>query len=305
MLAKIDITTIKHLELVPKYHDECLLVGKGFDKEDLQSSIDYFNPDIIFYGCDFDYNSAHIPVNTTAMKVVCMQDYWDEWDRRCNILTNNNIHGVITRNVVGLERYREKYPNVIFDYNICGYDDTIFTNISVEKRYDVLISGQVSDRYNGRKRLANIAKTLPSNMKVYHRPHCGWWYSPDAKKNEQDVYASELNSAIIAIAGTALPTQANMQKVWEISATSALCFTDLTPNEPHYDLLRQHVYEVDLSKSDEEIRQLFITQLENYNPEQIKRHNTIVSSYATMECRTKELIEKLGKMYQQYKTTRL
>lgn len=297
MESKIDVTSLRQIERIPKFHPDCLIIGNGWDTPytNIQTAIDDYKPDVIYYAIDFDYNRANIPVNTTAKKIVCMQDYWDDSLKRINILTKSKVHGVITKNAVALNHYKNILPYVLFRVNPCGYDETIFKNQSLKKRWDILISGMIDDRYIGRKRLSDVAQSLSAN--VHRRPHCGWYYNPGDLRNEQAEYAYDLNSSVIAIAGSALNPKVHLQKIWEISATSALCVTDLNHNEADYTKIKQHVFEISTDSTDYEIRNGLLTALNTCSQEQIKRHNMMVS-YANLDSRANQLLCLIKEIYE-------
>jgi hypothetical protein len=230
-----------------------------------------------------------------------MQDYWDDKEKRLSILKLQNINKVITKNAIGLDFYENNIKDFIYLVNPSGYDDFIFKNLNIEKEYDILISGALCEqRYPMRSRLARIAKELSSDFKIYTRSHPGYFYNQYDIKNEQIDYCLDINKSKIAIASSAMTgLNVHMQKIWEISATSAICCTDLNVLEPDYNLLRQHVYEINMNKTDNEIKSDFLHILQNYDHfiKNIKSYNAIVESYANLENRTIQLLNCIKKLF--------
>jgi len=296
---KKDVTVLRQLETIKKIYSDVLYVGHGWNDGyvDLQQAINKYNPDVIFYAADFYYNDAHLPIKTNCIKIACMQDYWDDVETRLQILHSQNINKVVTKNALGLNLYIEKINNFNFIVNPSGYDDNIFKNSSIEKEYDILISGALcKHRYPNRVRLASIANKLSNSVNVYKRDHPGYFYNTEDIKNEQLNYCLDMNKSKIAIASTALDgLNLHMQKIWEISATSALCLTDLNKYEPDYKLLNQHVYEIDMNKSDEHIQDELVYILKNYETikSNIIQYNKIVESYANLNNRALHLLNSI------------
>lgn len=298
MEQKKDVTVLRQLETLKKIYSAVLCVGHGWTDGyvDLQQAINEYNPDVIYYAADFDYNDAHLPIKTNSIKIACMQDYWDDVEKRLWILQSQNINKVITKNAIGLDLYINQIKNFNFIVNPSGYDDIIFKNLNIEKEYDILISGCLSNRYPNRVRLASIANKLSTTANVYKREHPQHFYNVNDIKNEQLNYCLDINKSKIAIAATALGgLNLHMQKIWEISATSALCLTDLNKYEPNYELLNQHVYEIDMNKSDEHIQDELVYILKNYETIKLNiiKYNKIVESYANLNNRALHLLNSI------------
>lgn len=81
-----------------------------------------------------------------------------------------------------------------------------------------------------------------------------------------------------------------MQKTWEISACSSVCVTDLNINEPEFDLLKNHVKQIDLKLSDDDIADILLFEVKNFNYNITMKYNDIVNSYANLYHRTNQLL---------------
>jgi hypothetical protein len=295
----MDITVLRQIERISTFHKDCIYIGKGWNSvyDTLEPAIKLYNPDVIFYAADFDYNDAHIPLKTDNILQICMmQDYWDDIEKRINILKNFKFPNVIVKNSIGFEYYKDKFPNIKIEINPSGYDDNIFKNETLEKEYDILISGMCNmHKYPTRKRFADIALSLKSQLNIHQEYHPGY---NNAVKTQSD-YNIILNKSKFAIAGSALNINVHMQKFWEISATSAICITDLNPLEKNYNLLKSHVYELDRSKSDDELKEEFVWLVKNYDilKNNVIKYNRIVESYASIDNRTIQLLNSIYKLY--------
>jgi hypothetical protein len=293
--TKFDITVLRQLEYLKDIYTQTFYCGIGWEL-DLFTAYNKYHPDIILFAADFDYNDWKMaPDYNNVIKVMYMQDYWFCKEKRYEILNYGNFHALITKNFSGLHEYKQKFPFLKFYVNPSGFDENIFYPTYNEKTYDILICGILDKNvYPQRFRLANIARNLETKVKVYQKPHCGWFSS--VGNNEQSIFANYINQSKIVISGTAL-LNLYMQKTWEISACSALCITDVNPNEPEFDLITNHVIKIDMSLSDNDIADIYLQEINNFNYEITKSYNKVVYSYATLHHRANQLLNILKHIY--------
>jgi len=290
--TKFDITVLKQLEYLKLIHENTFYCGNGWN-DDLDTAVKKYNPDVILFAADFNFNDWILaPKYTHIKKIMYMQDYWDYVDKRIEILNYGNFDVLITKNNTGTELYKEKFPNLKFFINPSGFDDNIFYPTYIDKEYDILLCGLLDEfRYPQRVRLANVAKRLKENVKVYVKPHCCWYKNLNDNPLEkgQSTFAGYINKSKLVISGTAL-MGLYMQKTWEISACSSVCVTDLNINEPEFDMLKNHVKQIDLKLSDDDIADILLFEVKNFNYNITMKYNDMVNSYANLYHRTNQLL---------------
>ena len=291
--TKFDITVLKQLEYLKIIHNDTFYCGNGWN-DDLDTAVTKYRPNVILFAADFSFNDWILaPKYKNIKKIMYMQDYWDDIDRRIEILDYGNFDALITKNNTGTELYKEKFPQLKFFINASGFDNNIFYPTYVDKEHDILLCGILDEyRYPQRFRLANISKKLKDDIKVYTKPHCRWYkhLNDDPLERGQSTFAEYINKSKLVISGTAL-MGLYMQKTWEISACSSICVTDLNTNEPEYNLLKNHVKQIDLKLSDNDIADILLYEVKNFNYDITKKYNRVVNSYANLYHRTNQLFE--------------
>lgn len=293
--SKFDVTVLRQIEYLRNIHPETFYCGNGW-KYDIKTAYLKYNPDIVLFAADFSYNDwIFAPHCNHSINIMYMQDYWDDVNKRIEILEYGNFDGLITKNLSGTELYQKRFTNLKFCVNPSGFDENIFYPTYEDKKYDILICGILDEvRYPQRFRLSSIANKLSDKIKIFTKPHCNWLrqHNTNPEEHGQTTFANYINDSKLVISGTAL-MKVYMQKTWEISACSSVCITDLNHIEPEYDLLNKHVKQIDLSLTDDEIADILLYEVRNFDCKVTKKNNEIVYSYATLYHRTNHLLNIL------------
>jgi hypothetical protein len=116
--TKFDITVLKQLEYLKLIHENTFYCGNGWN-DDLDTAVKKYNPDVILFAADFNFNDWILaPKYTHVKKIMYMQDYWDYVNKRIEILNYGNFDVLITKNNTGTFElkpvFRDNYYEQIF-----------------------------------------------------------------------------------------------------------------------------------------------------------------------------------------------
>lgn len=272
--------------------------GNGWDEyaqENIESIEDIINPDLIYFYGDYAYTPWWLATRVKGRKAIYFEDYWDNFHTRLNILKYGNFDYLITRNLPGINKYLNCLPKLRHIVNPHGYNSKIFhPDYSLNKKYDFVVCGRIDSRYPFRQKMLGLLSNLMElGFKIYNKPHAGYWDAGEEKiDNGQIDFAKVLNSSKVVVGGCAHSNyNCHMAKIFEISATSALCFTDANPIEPDYHRIKQHVFCVDLTLEKNELLEQAIKAIEI--SEEYKDRMFKLVQYATFENRAKQLIKRI------------
>tara|TARA_S200002703_G_scaffold126666_2_gene113232 strand:+ start:1380 stop:2324 length:945 start_codon:yes stop_codon:yes gene_type:complete len=292
LLSKKDITVLIQIEEIIKYHKNTIYVGNGWKHTSLLDTCIQYLPDIILFAADFDYNDIDNSANINIPKIAMYQDFWHDIEKRMYLLEKNNIFGIITKNIIPDEYLQ--YYKLPYKINHSGYDENIFQPINYNKDIDILISGKLCPHlYPQRTRFSNIINNLKHDFNIVIREHPSYFYDELDEKTEQIEYNKMLNRSKFALAGTALTHRLHMQKIWEISATSAICITDVNDTEPNSNLISKHTLPINPHTSDIDVENTIRRYMSTYDKNMYMYNNEIVKSYASLKYRTIDLINHL------------
>jgi len=226
----MDLNILYHLEALPEYAD-VRFVGEGWESQDVLGEVARFRPDLVYYAGDAgacDYSSAPL---VSLPKAVYMEDYWADLDERLGILAAGDFDFLVTKNAPCVGFYLTRFPKIKHILNPHGYNPEIFHYDNAEKQWDFTICGRIDERYRLRSRVLELAGAVRRRgYSVYVKPHAGYWDRGERKVDDGQRTLNEVcNRSKVVLAGTGTGNQCHMAKIWEVSATSAVCFTDASP----------------------------------------------------------------------------
>jgi len=227
--------------------------GIGWDNYDNKSSV---QKNIDKMNIKFDIVIVYKPLDLIELKKIkipkCIR-YNEMYDVLGTLkeIYESGCKLVICHHLNDCEKYQNmNIKNVKFVYIGHCAEKTIFKNYNIDKKYDILLAGNISKHYPLRERFVKLLRKLKKKYKCHIHPHPGY----DLKDAHTNRYLKEMAIAInksrIVLADTGLP-RSRYGKYLEIPmcGTSALC-GDL-PDDMADDY--SYVIEVNNSMTDKEI----------------------------------------------------
>ena len=284
----MDLNILYNLEALQNYSD-VRFVGQGWEVENVFDALDQFQPDLVYYAGDMgacDYSSAK---NITLPKALYMEDYWADLDERLSTLQSAHFDFLVTKNAPCVNFYLDKFTKLKHILNPHGYNANIFRYEETEKKWDFTVCGRIDDRYRLRKRVLKLTEELAySGYSVYIKPHPGYWERGESHVDDGQVTMAQVcNQSKVVLGGTGTGNQCHMAKIWEISATSAVCFTDANPLDGDFDRIKSHVALCDMNWDDDKILNTMKSAIDNW---QASRFYALFARYATINERAKQLV---------------
>ena len=285
LMDRMNPNIFYNLEALRNHADVCF-VGQGCDVLD---SLDKFQPHLVYYAGDVGDTDFSSVKEIKLPKILYMEDYWADLDERLGVLQQGDFDFLVTKNAPCVNFYLEKFPRLKHILNPHGYNPNIFHPENLEKKWDFTICGRIDDRYRLRKRVSELAGNLERwGYRVNFKPHPGYRERGEVQTDDgQPTLARICNESKVVLGGTGTGNQCHMAKIWEISATSAVCFTDANPLDGDYDKIKTHVALCDMNWDDEKILDTMKSAIDNW---QASRFYSLFVRYATIDERAKQLV---------------
>ena len=289
LLGRMDLNILYNLDHLSRFAD-VIYWGEGWGYNVLiEEVIAKYNPQLVYYAGDAgscDYSSAP---NVRLPKVIYMEDYWSDLDERLGILEVGNFDYLVTKNKPCVDFYLNKFPHLKHILNPHGYNSDIFKYEEVEKKWDFTVCGRIDERYRLRSKVLDLVGSLDAlGYKVYVKPHPGYWDRGEARIDDgQRVLAKVANQSRVCLAGCGTGNQCHMAKIWELSATSAVCFTDANPLDGDYEKIGQHVHLCDVNWDDQKILDEIRLTIDNW---QVSKFYSFFNRYASIVERARDLV---------------
>ena len=286
--GRMDLNMLYHLEALSE-HADVLFVGEGWGSLDVLGAVGSFRPDLVYYagdagGCDF--SSAPL---VGLPKAVYMEDYWADLEERLEVLEQGNFDFLVTKNAPCVDFYLGRFSKLKHILNPHGYNPDVFHYDSVEKEWDFTVCGRIDERYRLRSRVLGLVPELRSRgYVVYVKPHPGYWDRGEVRVDDGQVTLNDVcNRSKVVLAGTGTGNQCHMAKIWEISATSAVCFTDVNSLDGDFQRIKSHVWYCDINWDNDRILSEIGCAIDNWNA---SKFYSLFVKYATISERAKQLV---------------
>lgn len=223
-------------------------------------------PDEHFHKLKGSLEGCFVPV------VEFLGDHWVSWavKRKKEYMENNGIDHAI----VFSSRFQEPYKELVNMHTVlCGYNNLVFKDRSMERDIDILIHGSLGEDTYGwvypvRNWLDDILPNIgeKEGLKIGFHNHPGYEDKEKSGGEHEREYADVLNRSKIAIGGSSywrLP----LKKFYEVAACGTILLSDL-PLEDR-DFFKNRIIEVDSNKIhtkkyEDDIRKNIVNTLENY-----------------------------------------
>jgi len=261
---------------INKLGEICNLHWSGIGWGDYDNSLTVQkNIDKISKDRKFDFVIAYKPLEMKEFKNVnvpkCLR-YNEMYDSKWTLkeINESGAQLVVCHHLNDFEKYNSmNIPNVRFVYIGHCFEKTIFKDYGFDKKYDIMLGGQIGggNVYPLRKRLREILKSLKSNYSIYIHKHPGYNLRDAHTSKYLIEFAKKMNQSKIVVSCSS-KFRYRLGKYVEIPA----CNTVMAADKPYdkYDKY-DHLIDINMGMTDEEIKQKIIHYLENNDEYEEKR----------------------------------